>query len=323
MLDVIKGLAMFGVIAQHAVPKDQLAGVAGSLWVRQAVTVFLVVMGLNATRSMLRQGPAPLRELAGAEYWTSRFWRLLAPVLVFAVISTLIGAARGGLEIGPTILLGQMPYPGPGGYFVTLVLTFAVVFPVLFVLFRAHPVATVAGCFAVSLAVEAAALQVDAISGQQYPFVYVASLARYLGVVGVGMWLAVDARPFVARNLWLWIGAPIGIAYLVWLDTGQPSFTDVGPSFLATAFPAACYAGLVVALLLALPVSARGGRLLEPVALVGRASFHIFLVQMLVFRLLPGSGADTFVLATALSCAIGIVFFRVMPTSWPGRARGA
>lgn len=318
-LDVLKALAIFGVIAQHAIPKPDLASVGGSVWVRQAVTVFLVIMGLNATRSMLKHGDAPLRELIGADYWKGRFWRLGAPVLAFAVLSTAVGAARGGLDIGPTLLVGQLPYPGPGGYFITLVLTFAVVFPFLFLVFRAHPALTVAACFAVAIGFELAASQVDAFTNQQYPFVYVAALPRYLGAVAVGMWLARDLRPLARQNAWLWVGAPVGLAYLVWLDSGQPGFTDVGTSFLATGFPAACWAGIIVAVGVAIPVSAGAARLLSPLALIGQASFHIFLMQILVFRLVSGSGFDTFALALAISCAAGIAFYKLMPTGPPSR----
>jgi peptidoglycan/LPS O-acetylase OafA/YrhL len=318
-LDVLKALAIVGVIAQHAIPQGDLASVAASVWVRQAVTVFVVLMGFNAARSIMRRGDAPLRELADRDYWVGRLWRLGVPVLVFAVVSTAVGLARGGIVLGPTVLAGQLPYTGPGNYFVTLVLTFAVVFPLLFVLFRARPVATVIGCFAVAIAFEAAASQVSTFRDAQAPFLYIAALPRYLGAVAVGMWLASDPHPLHRRNLWIWIGAPVGLVYLGWLDAARPDFTSVGPAFLATAAPAACWAGLIVALGLLVPVGPRAARALAPVALVGQASFHIFLVQMLVFRLTPGPGAGTFLAALAISCVIGVAFYRVLPAGPPAR----
>lgn len=319
-LDVLKALAIVGVIAQHAIPRDALASVGGAVWVRQAVTVFVVIMGLNATRSMMKRGDAPLRDLIAADYWIGRFWRLGVPVLAFAAVATVIGALRGGLDVGPTTLAGQLPYTGPGNYFITIVLAFAIVFPFLFVVFRAYPVATVAGCFAIAIGFEFAAAQVASVRDAQAPFLYIAALPRYLGAVAVGMWLAADPHPLHRRNLWIWMGAPLGIAYLAWLDAAQPDFTTIGPAFLATAVPAACWAGLIVALGLLIPVGPRASRALAPVALVGQASFHIFLVQMLVFRLLPGSGVDTFALALGISTVAGIAFFRLLPAGPPSRA---
>ncbi|UUY03505.1 acyltransferase family protein [Svornostia abyssi] len=313
-LDILKGLAILGVIAQHAITKDGLASLWGSFWVRQAVTVFLVLMGLNAARSLRRRADAPLRELVGSDYWRGRFWRLGVPILAFAVLSTAVGAALGKLELGPTVLAGRLPFPGPGSYFVTLVVTFAIVFPFLFAVYRAYPRATVIACFAISVAFELAAGQVDAWRDQQYPYLYVANILHYLAAIAVGMWLADDQRPRARRNRWIWAGVPVSVAWLAWLEAADPDITRLQPSFLATAVPSAFWAGAIVMVFLAIPLGARVRTALRPLMVVGQASFHVFLMQMLVFRLIDGTGFGVFLLATVVSCAAGVVFWKVLPT---------
>ena len=66
---VVKGLAIVGVIAQHALTRQTMDDTGADFWLRQAVPVMFVLMGFNAARSSLRRPAPTLAEAYGARYW--------------------------------------------------------------------------------------------------------------------------------------------------------------------------------------------------------------------------------------------------------------
>ena len=105
-IDVVKGLAIIGVIMQHAFTPRLLEQTWDTLWAGQAVPVFFVVMGLNASRSMRRLPLVSLRAMYGGRYFQRRFERLVAPLLV--------GAAAGWNRRDGLRRISVPPVPGTG-----------------------------------------------------------------------------------------------------------------------------------------------------------------------------------------------------------------
>src|SRR3954464_8657188 len=103
-IDVVKGLAIIGVIAQHALTRGAMDEVGADFWLRQSVPILFVLMGFNAARSS-RPAPAPtLVEAYGARYWRGRYRRTLAPLLIISAVAIVAGAATGHLHVGPLAL---------------------------------------------------------------------------------------------------------------------------------------------------------------------------------------------------------------------------
>jgi peptidoglycan/LPS O-acetylase OafA/YrhL len=97
----------------------------------------------------------------------------------------------------------------------------------------------------------------------------------------------------------------------------------LGPGFeRRTNFLVACYPALLVALGMRwLPASAP--RLLQPAVTLGRASYHVYLVQIVWFGALPDQSLGRFVTALAAVVAIGLVFYRLVPGRWPPAPLGS
>ena len=113
-IDVVKGLAIVGVIAQHALTRQTMDDTGADFWLRQSVPVLFVLMGFNAARSSLRRPAPTLAEAYGARYWRGRFRRILLPLLIVSAVALVAGAATGRLHVGPLALVGVPPGAGPG-----------------------------------------------------------------------------------------------------------------------------------------------------------------------------------------------------------------
>lgn len=305
-IDLIKGAAILSVIALHTLSGSELRAGWSALHIGQAVPVFFVLMGMNAAASLNRRPGSTLRSLYSHGYASGRVERLFVPFAVVWLVSLLLGAAFGGLHFGPLMLTGIFPLAGPGNYFVTIAFEFALVFPALFWMFERAPRATVAGCLLLDMAFELAAPHVHYLAGPA-PYGYDASIFRYLGQIALGVWIASAAG---RGNRWIVCLAPLSVAYLVvqhqrpgwfsWLRDDFGTTTNVLSAFYAAA--------LVLAGLRFLPsrvVRAPAAGLVE----VGRASWHIFLVQIVWFFLVTPRGFLTLPLHIAATCTIGYALY--------------
>jgi len=79
-IDLLKAYAIFGVLWQHTVPRTVTEHAMGNLWIRPAVPIFFVLLGLNLAGSLSRQGP--LDATGVKTYMLRRLDRLALPLLL-------------------------------------------------------------------------------------------------------------------------------------------------------------------------------------------------------------------------------------------------
>lgn len=312
-IDVLKGVAILAVLALHSCTPEQLHDTGARFTIGQAVPVFVVIMGLNATASLWRR-PARLAGAYTRRYVLTRLDRLYVPFLAVFAVSALIAAAQGTLTARGVLgglVVGVLPQSGPGNYYVTLVFEFAVVFPALYVAFRRWPRATIAGCFAAGAAVELAAPHVSLLTRSAY--VYEAEILRFLPMIALGMVLAdrmLTGRP---APRWLIPAAALSVAYLVVVTVNRdaillsdPALREFGQTFLGAFYPA-----LIVAVgLRYLPRAAHG--VLRPLQTVGVCSYEVFLVQIVWFALVDAQHPELFPVSVVVCGAVGWALHRAL-----------
>ena len=189
-IDVLKGIAMVMVICLHALPAHELFDSAALLWLGQAVPIFVVVMGINGTLSLMRSNAVRLRELYPPGYARSRIERLWLPFAVLFCAAMVVAIARGTASARQLtgLVTGVLPIAGPGNYFVTFSFQFAVCFPIIYACFRRSLAASVAAAFAINIAFEVAAGHMALfVNG---PYYYVSSILHWLPFIAVGGVLA-------------------------------------------------------------------------------------------------------------------------------------
>ena len=307
-IDTLKALAILAVIALHSLTAEQLHDTAARWWIGQAVPIFAVLMGLNATASLWRRAGAGPHAVYTRTYWLSRIDRLYVPFLAVFVLATIAAAAQGTLtarQLGG-LLTGTLPVGGPGNYFIPFVFQFAIVFPLLAVALRRWPTATVAACLLAAFVGELAAPHLAQLVA--HPYAWDASLLRLLPFVAVGMLLAewmLTRRPLPG---WWWAAAALSAGYLavVTVDAQLLELSLGGWRTLGQTSLAAFYAGTLVALgLRFLPATVTGaaGRVLT---LVGVSSFEIFLLQILWFGVVDAQEPQWFPISVVVCCTAGV-----------------
>jgi peptidoglycan/LPS O-acetylase OafA/YrhL len=329
-IDVVKGLAILGVIAQHALTRQTLDATGADFWFRQSVPVLFVLMGFNAARSSLRRPAPTLAEAYGARYWSGRYRRILLPLLIAFAVALVAGAATGHLHVTPLALVGSPPVPGPGAYWITILLTFTLIWPAWMHLFRRRPGLVVAASIALDVIFELVAGQVDAFRGAGsaggYPYAYDACVLRYFAAIAVGMWLAIDDARVARRRLLVVALAVPSIAYIALSGTDPAALPFFVHGFtLATDFAAVPWAAAILLAALHLwPVrGVPGTGWLER---LGVASYEVFLAQAVWLGVLLDRGLVHFVAAAVASGLLGWALHRALtaaPSGSVGVRRGS
>ncbi len=321
-IDVVKGLAIIGVIAQHALTRQTMDDLSADFWFRQAVPVLFVLMGFNAVRSSLRRPAPTLAEAYGARYWRGRYRRILLPLLIAFAVALVAGAATGRLDVTPLALVGVLPVPGPGAYWITILLTFTLIWPAWMHVFRLRPGLVVAAAIVLDVGFELAAGHVTEFKGAGstggYPYAYDACILRYFAAIAVGMWLAIDDEWAARRRLAVVALAVPSLAYISVAGTDPAAFPYFVHGFtLATNLAAVPWAAtmLLAALYLWPARSVPGTGWLER---LGVASYEVFLVQAVWLGVLTDRGQVPFLVAAIASGLLGWALHRVLTTTAVG-----
>jgi peptidoglycan/LPS O-acetylase OafA/YrhL len=316
-IDIVKGLAIIGVIAQHALTRESLDHQLGAdFWFRQSVTVLFVLMGFNAARSSLRRPAPTLAEAYGARYWSGRYRRILLPLLVAFAVAAVAGAATGRLHVRPLLLVGYPPVPGPGAYWITILLTFTLIWPLWMHLFRLRPGLVVAAAIALDVIFELWAGDVPEFRGAGseggLPYAYDANILRYFAAIAVGMWLAIEDERVARRRLVVVALAVPSLAYIGVAGTDPAALPFFVHGFtLATNFAVVPWAATI--LLAALHLwPARGLPGTGWLERLGVASYEVFLVQVVWLGVLTDRGQVPFIVAALASGLLGWGLHRVL-----------
>jgi hypothetical protein len=176
---------------------------------------------------------------------------------------------------------------------------------------RRWPRRTPAVCLAVAAGYEVWARRSGFVSSD--PYLYEACIARYVVLLALGCILSGVPAERLLRSRRLWLGALLSAAYLVLVDLDPAAIPFGEPFSVGQAFPAIFYPALLTLLGIRHLAHARGPLAALGVEL-GRASYHIFLVQIAWFGL--GVWALDSVAALlgnlAVTLAAGVAFYELL-----------
>jgi peptidoglycan/LPS O-acetylase OafA/YrhL len=316
-IDLIKGIAIVAVICLHTLSPGTLDAIGAQFYLWQAVPVFVFVMGLNATSSLRRRGGRTMRELYSRDYLAGRFDRVYVPFLIAFLVTLALALLTqtphsSAIKLPAELLVGLFPIDGPGNYYVTLLFQFVLLFPLVYWGLRRRPRLTLAACLAIELGFEVLGPWLGFYSTHTYLFS--SCILRFLFLVALGGWFAGVPTASALRQRWLWCGGLLSVAYLA-LVQGDPaalSFAGIeqpGGDALVAFYPA-CLVLLGMALL---PASG-GGLPLRGAGELGRASYHIFLLQIawFGFGLIAAHSLWALLGNLAVTLSAGFAFYELM-----------
>ena len=311
-IDAIERIKLFGIIAVillHAIPRPWLNKIYAPYHIWQAVPVFMVLAGVTATLSEIRSGS----QFVSFGYFLASFFRkarrILIPFTVIWIVQLLMNLLYYSRPIDRDWLFSWFRGGyGPGSYFTSVYIQHLAIFPFISFLDRQLQVVNLAMRMTVWL-ILALAIDYICLLILMPEWLYRLFYGRYILAVVIGMWL-VRYRPSTSLGT---ICFAFGIAYLTVSSyfSWNPSFSY--PAWIMQHAPVYFYSAGILLLLWYLPPVVC--RLTDTLLVLGRASYHIFLVQMVYFwfghkPLKIYFGINMSIpIALIICCSIGAIFY--------------
>lgn len=345
-IDFIKGLAIIGVIISHAGLTSLISQQDGFLTVQQAVPVFFILLGITSVISFGKMKGRSLSDYYSKNYLVRKIRRYFIPFLLITIFTLIFNNILNYYYSNITqfflikwlylIPYGVLvPLGGAGDYFVSILLQFILIGPVMFWVYKRSPTLLLIVCIITELSFEVLAVYVIPYNNPCILCVfdwinlfYNRMIFRVLVLIALGFYIAQEFLDsgsvdlFAHKNRFILAMFPLSILFLFYYSTSQspinrPEFNLQNP---ITAF----YTVVIVILLLnyhsrILSVFNRIGQIPVVITNLGRASYHIFLFQMFYFSYFLRAvsmlisfekipGVFNFLIAGSLSVFLALVF---------------
>lgn len=274
-LDYMKAVCVIMVIITHYEWTDKTSPFFTML-INMAVPVFMIVSGYNFAMSNRKKAGGRLGKMYGWSMMKPKLIRFLVPFFAICLIEIALLALEDK-DIHPLriFLLGAY---GPGSYYVPVMLQLLVIFPIIYILVQKNAKVGIVVAGAANLLFEIAVkvFEVD-------KYYYRLSIGRYLLLIAFGCYIYLHPKKRVKRYQ-LWMMFLTGFAYIVAVF-GFDQELGLFEYWKTTAMPVAFYIFPIVILLFRRfyhsTIPGAAGRLLT---WIGKASYHIFLVQMVYYH---------------------------------------
>lgn len=317
VFDAIKGVAILLIVITHFNWTDSERMIYGfPFWIDTAMPVFMTLSGYLYAQSFDKHSAVKLKDAYELPVLLKNLLRFILPFALLAPLDVLCGVAKTGNVMSSIKHLALGGF-GPGSYYVPMMLQFALIFPLLFVVVRKYKRRGVMLLLAFNVAYEwgCSLLEMPVWMSSSAAFNllgYRILIARYVGVLGLAIYLSQN-KCGMKTSLTLMIG---GGMWLVSVCYGgyKPL---VFQRWVTTCLPAALFSvGLIMMILRFLQPKHFPDCIIPLVGVVGKSTYEIFLVQKL-FYAMPFSCVMTLcaprtiqLTICLLTCFIGGLLFR-------------
>ncbi len=308
-IDILKAMAMFGVIFIHCVPRELLYASFAPYHIWQAVPVFMLLAGFNTANSYRKRNFESLEEFYNPSFIYKKVERLIFPFAAVwvgqIVLHFIFKDGVNFRELPISFITGGW---GPGSYFVPIIVQATLILPLIYLLMKKNLNVMTFVLLLISLILELICLWLD-VSRELYRIIIV----RYVFALTLGVWLAFNYKNINFK--WLMPFAMLSVIYITGVNYFELTLI-MEPVWLSQHAPAFFYTLLfTIVCLKAYKVKGRHFISRLPIK-VGQASYHIFLTQMVYFWVIPNlfAGLPLYlyvIISTALCFAAGILFFEL------------
>lgn len=295
-IDIIKSLAIISVIILHLYPENLLKRIYYQFYIGQCVGVFIILIGMTSLvtfKEYRKRKRLSLKELYSKQYFVNKIKRIIMPFLPITFLSFLILRSN---DLKSTyslqdLFIGRLPIEVPGNYFITLMLQVIIFLPLMFYLYKKNAYRFLLFSLIINFIFELIAPRVNILANNNY--IYKSSLLRYLFLIASGLYISDDywhnkhISVFQEKYHLFTCLFPLSAVYLF---LGQftrqpfPFFDKSWGTLNILSFP---YTVLFTVFILNLNYKHFVAPLILNVfIIVGKASYYIYLVQLLFFNLL-------------------------------------
>lgn len=307
-IDIIKGLAIVAVILIHSLTDEMLLAILSPFYIWQAVPVFLLLAGYNTAESFQRRGYVSLNQFYNFPFLYGKVERLVYPFLFIWILEVIAHyLILDGLSFTSLVTSLFTGGWGPGSYFILVIIQATLILPLIYLLMKKNLTAATIALFFFSILVDAFCMMID-VPGSVYRVIIV----RYIFVLVLGVWLSLNTKKINYK--WLIPLAVLSAVYIAGVYYEEWNFfierywqSQHAPSYFWTLL-------LVIIGLKAYQFKA-ANPLSRILVKMGKASYHIFLVQMFYFWLAADSLSSLpliiyLLISLTICIASGLLFFK-------------
>ena len=310
-IDLLKAFAIAFVIIDHSVLRALLWDAGAELWERMSIPLFLIILGFNMGNSYARKGDQYLSELYSWAYFKKKFWRFIFPYIILYIVSTTAGFIILKENFTDTfsedwilqyIIYQKQLFEGPGNWFIPILFQSIFLLPLMYKAFSIMPRLSLILCFIIEICFH---LFLFAYIGEltsledwltELNFRYIILL--YMSAIGMGFWFSKEHNLFSKKNLFLWILFPISVIYMVAWQFFDFRLEIEGSGIVRGDYNyfTFIYAAFIILVVMKLFPKNPKNKVSKFFTTIGRASFHIYLVQDIYFAItysLSSTGAKT------------------------------
>lgn len=272
-IDIAKGVCiLFVIVAHYEWKKAEQLRLLFPFWVDMAVPIFMIISGYVYTRSFQKNRICAVGDAYTVKNVLGKLIRYTVPFIIAFIIEEVAYNHIGIVQHDAALVVRSFFRGGfgPGSYYYPIMIQFIFYFPIVFAIIRKYDFHGVILCGFINLSYEVLKHYYGMSQGCYRFLVF-----RYTLLIGYGCYLAMGNY---RRHLKLSVLCTcIGIGYIitcVYMDH-EPPITDLwtGTSLWASLF--------VIPISGPLLLNKMRSRFMET---VGRASYDIFLVQMVYYK---------------------------------------
>ena len=313
--DVIKAILIVAIITLHF-PFDNLAVNSPffPFFLDFTVPGFMFMSGYLRTLSIERKGFSTVEDVYSRDYLIGNLLRLVIPFTIFFVFAQIFLRIVGFYTVG-IIEYGLLAlafdylrgFNGMGSYYYPIMIQFVFVFPVIWRIIKKKGFLGVWIIFVINMAYEVMK-QAFEMNGYEYQYL----LFRYLFIIACGSYAALyKPKKTVLNRVLMIVTAAVGV-FFIWLFV----YSGYGPSAkINTYWQRSSLLTCLYAAPLFFVLVTKGKVRFKPLEMVGKASYNIFLVQILYYIYFHFAMTERigdiryYPLSIVICVVIGVVFY--------------
>lgn len=287
-IDLLKAFAIASVILLHTVPLNLLIKTFSQFHVGQAVSIFFILMGFTTLLSFRHNKFNIFRTFYWKDYLNGRLKRIIVPFLITFFVSLLFGIYIGKYYIGLNYFIGHLPVSGPGNYFITMVFQYVFIAPFIYLLYQISPKFMLITLFSIEFLFQLIVPHISIFTNN--PYLYNANILRGFSALALGFYICDDFMKkgsidiMSKKNKFILIGFFISIIYLFLAQFTRQPFPLFSESWAYQNLLSFFYPLIIIIFVLNTNFNKYQSNIIYKFCLqIGKASYHIFLVQLLWF----------------------------------------
>ncbi len=309
-INILKAVAIIMVIILHNHTPYTQNNIFFVFCIGMAVPIFMLITGFNYTNSALIRPFICVKDYI--KTFVHRYVRLTLPFMVILLIEWFFNIRNIQHHHFTTAYINGGV--GPGSYYYPVMLQIILIFPIIFYVLKKFGEKGLWSVFAFQLFIEYVQYFLNLNS-----FMYKQLCFRYLFFVALGSWLVLK-KDKISTNKLL-VSLMIGVSYLtIFVSSESPTAYLPFDKWSKTALLSAFYIFPIFAYIYYNYGDKRiDNRFTALLELIGRASWHIYLIQMLFFAAIRPIGhpldktiplAICIPLSILICVTLGIIFYK-------------